>query len=265
MQEFGREKTYRARRLNFTSGLVGCAALLVMPGFAFATPINISLGGGVLNISNTPGTLVGVTTIPTACISWAGAATCSGNTSHADSVSGSDPNYFLPGSAGTIEDISPPVSTVVNFETAGGGTLGLGTVHFDLLSIVTPAGFPTCNGTAQAVCSTGVFILQQSSVNQVSISFSTTEEGYTGTSGTNYSAATPYNGVFTTQLSGILGNGSQVTVANILAYEGVGGTITSTWSGTASPGPVPEPATYFLFGSGLLGLAMVGRRVTRRS
>lgn len=241
---------------------------------ASATPINLS-GGGVLNISNTPGTLVGVTTVPM-CISWSGSSTCSGNTAHNDSVSGSDPNYFLPGSTGTIEDLSPPVTTVVNFETAGGGTLGLGTVHFDLISLVTPAGFPTCNGTAQSICSTGLFILTQTSSNQVSISFSTVEEAYTGTSGTSYNAATLYNGVFTTQLSGSLtqfgctgGTAACTdTIPNILNFEGLGGTIASTWSSTASPAPVsstPEPVTFLLFGSGLLGVAMIGKKATRRS
>jgi len=238
---------------------------------ASATPINLALGG-VLNVSNTPGTLVGVTTVPM-CISWSGSSTCSGNTPHPDSVSGSDPNYFMPGSAGTIEDLSPPITTVVNFETAGGGSLGLGTVHFDLISLVTPSGFPVCNGSAQVICSTGLFILTQTSSNQVSISFSTVEEAYTGTSGVNYNAATLYNGVFTTQLSGSLtqfgcmGGASACTdtVANILNFEGLGGTISSTWSSTASPAPAPEPVTFLLFGSGLLGVAMVGRRATRRS
>jgi hypothetical protein len=235
---------------------------------AFGAAINLNDGtadpGGKLAISNLVGTFVGVTTLPSACINWGGGSTCAGGV-HNDLVSGEDPGYFAPGT-GTITDIAPPGGTVVNFETADGGSLGLGTVHFDLINIMAPTGFPICNGSAQVDCSTGIFILQQSSPTQVSISFSVNEEAYTGTSGVAYNAATAYVGTFSTTLSGTLPNGTLATVANLEAFEGTSGTVTSTWSGTASPvSTTPEPATLFMFGSGLFGVAMVGRRATRRS
>jgi len=66
----------------------------------------------------------------------------------------------------------------------------------------------------------------------VAISFNTIEIAYTGSSATGF---IPYQGLFTTQLSGPLPNGQPASIANILAYEAAGGTISSTWSATESP------------------------------
>jgi len=86
----------------------------------------------------------------------------------------------------------------------------------------------------------------QASPNQVQVIFSVVEIGYTGSSATG---STPYEGIFTTQLSGGLGqfgcvvSATQtctVTIGNILQFQAAGGTIKSTWSATESPIAQPK-------------------------
>jgi len=96
-------------------------------------------------------------------------------------------------------------------------------------------------------------------------------EAYTGTSGTNYNAATPYQGQFSTQFSTVsTWNGTTVvtdgaaTVASILAGVANGDLIISSYAGSFSLTPVPEPGTAFLAISGLLvGAGLLRRRRNR--
>ena len=228
--------------------------LAIAPSQASATPVPLG-GGGVLNISNLVGTLVGVSN---SCINWGYPNPCSVNTAVPDSVSGSDPSLFTVGTTGTIKDL--PIGVVlplVDFQTVIGP---LGVVHFDLTAIqtpATPAGNNCSTFALSAICAPGggsPFTLFQQSANQVGISMAMSENAYLNTSGTG---TTPYNAIFTTQLSGNLSNGQAVTIPNILSLIGGGGTITATWSATESPlSAVPEPSQFFLLGSGLVGLGL---------
>jgi PEP-CTERM motif len=238
----------------------------VFAGVASATSIPLG-GGGVLQLSNMTGVLVGVTNT---CINWAYPAVCSAATSVQDSVSGSDAAVFTPGSTpqDTIKDLPAGVATpLVDFMTVQSPLAG-GIVNFDLESIVIPGAFGDCtSGAVNSTCNPGggsPFDLFQATANQVTVTFSMDEIAYTGTSA---SGSTPYVSIFTTQLSGTLPNGMTDTIPNILNYVAGGGAVTATWSGTQSPVPgttTPEPGTIFLVGSGLIGLGAIGRRRFRR-
>ena len=241
---------------------VSTAAMVLLgfaPGQASASPIPLD-GGAVLNISNLVGTLVGVSNT---CINWGYPAACSASTAVTDSVSGSDPAVFTVGNTGTIKDLPLGVALpLVDFQTVLGP---LGVVHFDLTAIqtpATPAGNNCSTFALSAICAPGgasPFVLFQQSANQVGISMALSENAYLGTSSTG---TTPYNAIFTTQLSGNLSNGQTVTIPNILALIGGGGTITATWSATESPlSAVPEPSQLVLLGTGLVGLGLWRRRI----
>jgi hypothetical protein len=265
---------------QFTLAIVGLTVSAVGPREMFANPIPLG-GGGVLNASNMAGGTLAITS-NAPCISFSGASTCAGATTGIG-LSGTDPIF---GATGTIKDIGTALP-ITSFKTANLTVAG-GPAIFDLESIATPAGFPLCTFTTiSGSCSTGTFVLTQTTPNQVSLSFTTNEIGYLGSSATG---STPYIGVFTSQLSGNLsGFGCIVsspqsctdTIANILIFEataaqttaaGIGaigqsGTIRSTWSVTESPttttAPTPEPVSFVLIGSGLFGVALYRRRYRR--
>jgi len=227
-----------------------------------------SMGGG-LNLSNMTGALVGVTS---ACINWQYNidTTCQTATGVQDSVSGTDTTLFAVGSTATdtIKDIPAGVATpLVDFETVAGGSGGAGEVFFDLTSVTIPGAFGNCaSGAVNNSCNAGggsPFILTQNTSNQVTVSFSASLDGYTGTSATG---TTPYSAVFSTTFSGTLANGMPDTIPNILNYVATGGVLQSTWSAAESPVPssgTPEPMTFVLLGSGLVGLSVVRKRRSR--
>lgn len=241
--------------------VVALSGLMVGPTIASPIPLG---GGGVVNLSNSPGKLVAVSS-NTPCIAFSGLApSCPGGPT-ADIVSGVDPIF---GTTGTIKDISTTFP-IVAFETVN-LTIAGGPAIWDLLNIITPSGFSNCTtSTNSGACSTGTFVLSQTSPTQVSISLSLNEIGYLGTSSTG---STPYVSVFTTQLSGDLtafgctGPNCADTIGNILLWEsGAGHEISSTWSATESPvAATPEPASYGLIGSGLIGLVLFGRKLSKK-
>jgi hypothetical protein len=75
----------------------------------------------------------------------------------------------------------------------------------------------------------------------------------------------PYSGLFTANLTVLNFN----TIAEVLAQVAGGGAVTSSWSASftssGSGSTVPEPATFGLIGTGLIGLAFVARRRTSRN
>jgi hypothetical protein len=213
------------------------------PTHGFAAPISLS-GGGVLSAANVSGGLVALTSAPP-CISFSGSATCAAIPAVSPiAISNADPIFAA---TGTIKDVA--ATPLVSFKTANLTVPG-GPAIFDLLSITAPSGFPTCTlATVGGSCSTGFLILSQVSATQVAVTFNTTEVGYTGSKADGF---TPYQGVFTTQLSGGLAQfgcvsgGTQNcadTINNILQFQAAGGTIRSTWSATESPTVQPRGFT----------------------
>jgi hypothetical protein len=246
------------------------AALAIAPGTASATAISITsisgAGSGLFSINNLTATMVGVSN---SCIDFGYPAACQTATGIPDSVTSTDPTNFTSGSTAsdTIKDLPAAVLLpLVDFQTVQSPLSG-GEVFFDLTGFTIPGAFGNCTTFAlNASCNPGggsPFILTQNSANQVTVGFAVTEIAYTGTS---TSGSTPYDNIFTTQLSGELPNGNPDTIPNILNYISTSGnTITSTWSASESPVVAPEPLSFVLFGSGLAGLALFGRRRRSRS
>ena len=250
---------------GFRAGTFAAAVALVLTALASnvsATSLPILIGGGVLNLSNLTGQLVGVTA---GCINWGQPAACQTVTGIQDTVSGSDSGLFQVGSnaSDTIKNLPAGVPTpLVDFLTVEGGSLGLGQVFFDLNNIVIPGAFGTCNTFAvNNVCNPGgnsPFVLFQSTPTQISVTFAVTASAYTGTSA---SGTTDYDGIFSTTLSGNLANGTAATIPNLLNFFAGGGAVNATWSATLSP-TVPEPGTWMLLGLGLIALGSL-RKVKR--
>lgn len=139
-------------------------------------------------------------------------------------------------------------------------------MNFDLTSFIAPtlpsgASNDCSSGTPGSVCIPpgSPFEFIQQDTNQVVVDLALGMEAYTGSSSTG---ETPYKGVFSTTLSGNLSDGSAATIPDIMNLEfNEHGTITSTWSATESPSPVPEPRMSLLVGVGLLGIALLRKRI----
>jgi hypothetical protein len=260
-------------RTRLAKIIYGCT--FIIPLMFLATPhgqaaaIVLGTDAGVYNINNIGGQMVGVSN---ACINWSSTITCPTTPpapSYGDQGTGdggASPVFTTVN--GTIKDLVASFGfPVVGFETAGSNQ---GLVTFDLTSLAAAVAGPGNNCTTFAVGAICVppgssFTLDQTGATSISISLQVNLEAYTGgSSGTNYSAATPYVGVFTTQISGTINNLGVTadTIPNILAFLNANPTnaVTSTWSATESPVGAPEPMTFFLMGSGLLGAAVLGKR-----
>lgn len=226
---------------TFTLAAIAVSISAILPTHAFATAVPLT-GGGVLNIANATGALVGVSS---SCIDWGYPAPCQTLTGIPVTVGASDSNLFVANSStSSIKDIPFAVSLpLVAFKQIQSPLPG-GFVYFDLTGITVPAP-PAVNdctsGAVSSFCWPGnnsPFLLYQATANQVFISFATTERAYTGSSTTG---STPYEGIFTTQLSGTLLNGQPATIPNVLNYIAAGGTVTATWSSQESPVPQSPP------------------------
>jgi hypothetical protein len=256
---------------------MGIMALGSIDCYANILPITAVAGSGQFAIANAA-TLVGVLSNPF-CMAWgvpsqgSTGTMCTGNNLHVDNTTAGDPLIFQTGTTSMIRDIStPPAAGFIDFmEESGAG--GLGTIHFDLVSInAPPVVAPACFiGFAGLACFTGTFVLTQGT-GSVGIEMFTSENAYTGLSS---GGTTPYNGHFTTSLTGSLSvfgctsanistHDCSPTISNVLAWEsGANNEINSTWAGTFAPAPAPEPYTQLMFGSGLVFLGLLRRRHRR--
>jgi hypothetical protein len=210
----------------------------------------------------------------TGCINWYNGGppptTCPNSGSGTFSVQGGSTAPFTAGVSGTILDIPGNFSMLVGFMVINNPT----PIDFDLRDIrtngSTALGF--CTG-AQAAAPGDTCTLANSPftltnglidpltglVDTVSISLTVDAWGYTGSSGTNYNAATPYIGSFTTQQA-IQGD----NILSIVNTIQTGGSVTASWSATFTPGTAtPEPESLFLAGLGLLALGCLRRNAQK--
>jgi hypothetical protein len=241
---------------------------------AWAASIPIGADGGIVAIGNQSGSLVGVSSTggtQVGCINWntplnGNASPCSSSTVNSMTASAGDPTDFTTPSTGTINNIPENVSLPVSqFETISSPLPG-GTVFFDLTSIIPatpPVGNDCSSGAVGSVCVPpgSPFEFIQQSADQVVVDLALGMDAYTGSISTG---ETPYKGVFSTTVSGTLPDHTSATIPDILNLEfKEHGTITSTWSATESPSPVPEPTMPLLVGMGLLGIAFFRKRISQ--
>jgi len=275
------------QRLFNTLAFTAVAALVaIVPTNILANPLPVNPDGGILSIGPFSGSLVGVTSGANNCISWVGLpGPCVAGTTHPVSVNGSSSSFALGSAGNLITDVvglpfpgNPPGNPIISkFMTLGGGTfVGSVPVFFDLTKIFVNSGATvgTCSDAAFASCTPAnspFTFAEDSQGTTVKISFSVLYDVYTGTIGTG---VTKYQGGFETTLTGNqpnnVNNGVCAGVADkiveLLTCAAAGGTITASWSGSGSPvNTTPEPFTFVLFGSGLVGVAIFGRRFRRRS
>jgi hypothetical protein len=183
---------------------------------------------------------------------------------------GSSTLFVFP-SVGTIKDL-PGFGSVTDFEEVQGSALvGGATVHFDLASVVVngAAAVGNCNSNADfnscTPANSPFTLLEDGTGTQLSISFNTLLNGYTGTSA---GGTTPYSGMFSMQVAGVFNGtgacgGITANTTNFISCEAAGGTILTTWSATETPvAPIatPEPTSIALMGSVLLALTPFLRR-----
>lgn len=266
--------------------LTAVASLIaIVPINMFATALPVNPDGGILSLGPFAGTLVGVTSAPNTCISWAGAAgaLCVAGTTHQMSINGSSSSFAI-GSTATdqIKDIVglpfPPPTLSLFEQVAGGAFVGGATVNFDLTTVVAngPSTLGTCSGAganAPGNSCTPPFspftFSEDLTGTQVTIKFSVFMNAYTGTVASGF---TTYKGEFDTTLSGNqpvnAANGACSgvvdSITTLLGCEAAGGTITASWTASESPiAQSPEPFTFVLFGSGLVGVAFINRRFRR--
>lgn len=268
--------TSRANTFAVRTALATAALCATISQTAFATPIT-TLGSAVLNAGNGSVQVSG-SGAGGGCIDWYNTQTppagCQPNgTSGTFTVEGSSSAPFLVNSTGTIQDINFNSLPLLNFIVIdlGGGNIA----HFDLIDLRTngPVAIGSCTqatgdtaSSASCTPANSPFQLQNGIANNsgvvdtVTVSLTADLYGYIGNSGTNYNAANPYVGRFSTQ--GAV-NGA-FNIDSILSAIQSGGAISASWSATLSPAsPTPEPASFFLIGLALVSLTPILKRTRK--
>lgn len=190
----------------------------------------------------------------TAVISGTGASTVfSVSTLYAQSP---QTGIFAPiafGTAGSMQSttLGSGANNVPNFVTISGFTFSQTNVSAGVFSSAVCAAAAAAGQTCSP---SGTGLDLRNTQNGMTLSFQTS-----GTlTGPGIVTTDDYTGVFTTQFT--------TTYQQFLATLASGGTVTTSWSATFTAAPAttaPEPNTFALLGTGLLGLAG-GIRVRRR-
>jgi len=233
-------------------------------GSALADMIAVTLNAaGTVNVSGNGQT--------GGCINFSMSSTCptSGGGTYVVVAPSTAP--FTDGNTGSIENLNfNETYPVTDFITYGSGSSA---VDFDLIDIranTSGSAIGDCTSDSPDVSCTpagSIFTItdgpadSSGQVDTVTVGITTDLEGYTGgTSGVNYSLASPYVGVFTTQA--ISGN-----ITDILNTIADGGNVPASFSvtigGVTSPTPEPGSASLLILGVGLIALGL--RRRSRLS
>jgi len=250
-----------------------CTMFGVFAGIASADPI-ITMGNGIENIGNFSVVVSG--TSSTGCINF-----YNGNAPDGCNLLGNDtfsvnppddPALFTNGATGTIKDLVSPTGPETAFIANTVGGTGSTPVTYDFMSLI-PTGSNVCTTSSdtppfpQACAIAGsAFNVTINSLSDITVSFGVNLCGYTGASGgVGCSNGTLYTGSFDSRFITSFVNGAGVTVpvtlANLVEAEstvGVEDSISATLVPTAS---TPEPGTELMFGVGLIGLSLMGRRL----
>jgi hypothetical protein len=258
------------------------ATILLTSGTASATMIPLG-GGGIFNGGNLSVQVNGAGAgVGGPCINFYTTASpdgCPPSTPNTWVLGGpSDPIFgTVNTSTGTINDFvaANQTSTAPGNQPYLNGTafMTIGGFTFDILTIAVPNVVSCPPGLIPGSCSFGDFVFSQADMltsgaacpggtgtcGHVSVQFSATGIGYSGTSG---SGSTPYTFTWSTQF-----NNETTTDLITRANAGPAG-ITNSVSFVATPTPsavIPEPDALALVGAGLLGLGMLGRRLRRKA